>query len=82
MVNADDVRTILREIVDPEMNVSIVDQGGIKDIKIEQGVITVKLASNYAGTPLAEYLTDMIRQKIEVLPEVDKVEVVIAGPGE
>ena len=82
MVNSEDVRTILKEIVDPELNVSIVDQGAIRDIRIERGVITIKLASNYAGTPLAEYLTDMIRQKIEVLPEVDKVDVIIAGPGE
>lgn len=79
MIEADDLRSVLREILDPELNVSIVDQGMIKDIIINAGQVTIVASSSYVGTPMAEYLSDIIKQKIGALPEVDSVIVEFTG---
>jgi metal-sulfur cluster biosynthetic enzyme len=79
MLEADDIRGVLKEILDPELNISIVDQGMIKDININAGRVTIVASSSYAGTPMAEYLSDIIKQKIGALPEVDSVLVEFTG---
>jgi metal-sulfur cluster biosynthetic enzyme len=79
VLEAEDIRSVLKEILDPELNVSIVDQGMIKDININGGQVTIVASSSYVGTPMAEYLSDVIKQKIGALPEVDAVTVEFTG---
>jgi metal-sulfur cluster biosynthetic enzyme len=79
MILPDDIRTILKEVVNPELNVSIVDEGIVKEIRIEETKINISLSYRYAGTPLAEYFTSIIKQKIEALQGVDIVTVEFTG---
>lgn len=79
MITQDDIRSMLREVVNPELNVSIVDEGIVKDIRVEETKITIIISYRYAGTPLAEYFTDMIKQKIEAMSGVDSVAVEFTG---
>jgi metal-sulfur cluster biosynthetic enzyme len=79
MLVAEDIRNVLREILDPELNISIVDQGMINDIIVIGGRVVIVASSSYAGTPMVEYLSEVIKQKIEALPEVDSVVVEFTG---
>jgi metal-sulfur cluster biosynthetic enzyme len=79
MITQDDIRGMLREVVHPELNVSIVDEGIVKDIRVEENKITIIISYRYAGTPLAEYFTGMIKQKVEALPGVDSIVVEFNG---
>lgn len=79
MITQDDIRSMLREVVNPELNVSIVDEGIVKEIRVEETKITIIISYRYAGTPLAEYFADMIKQKIEAMSGVDSVAVEFTG---
>ncbi len=79
MITQDDIRGMLREVVNPELNVSIVDEGIVKDIRVEEGKISIILSYRYAGTPLAAYFSDMIKQKAEAMPGIDSVTVEFTG---
>ncbi len=79
MILQDDIMTILKEIVNPELNVSIVDEGIVKEIRIEEGKIGIILSYRYAGTPMASYFSSLITQKVETLPGVDSVTVEFTG---
>lgn len=75
MITKEDILSALKGVVDPELGVDVVELEMIKEIKIEDGKVKIKVATNYAGTPLAEYLLDNIKQKVDALPEVREVEV-------
>lgn len=79
MITQDDIRSMLREVVNPELNISIVDEGIVKDIRVEETKVTIIISYRYAGTPLAVYFSDMIRHKVEALPGVDSVVVEFNG---
>jgi metal-sulfur cluster biosynthetic enzyme len=79
MILQDDIMVILKEVVNPELNVSIVDEGIVKEIRIEETRITINLSYRYAGTPLAEYFSSLIKQKVEAMPGVDTVTVEFTG---
>ncbi|MDD5492678.1 MAG: iron-sulfur cluster assembly protein [bacterium] len=79
MILQDDIMSILKEIVNPDLSVSIVDEGIVKEIRIEGGKITIILSYRYAGTPLASYFSSLITQKVEVLQGVDNVTVEFTG---
>lgn len=79
MITQDDIRSILREVVNPELNVSIIDEGIVEDVRVEEPKVTIIISSRYAGTPLAEYFSDMIKQKVETISGVDSVVVEFTG---
>jgi metal-sulfur cluster biosynthetic enzyme len=79
MILQDDVMSILKEVVNPELNVSIVDEGIVKEIRIEETKIYIILSYRYAGTPMAAYFNSLITQKIEALQGVDSVTVEFTG---
>ena len=79
MIFQDEIRAILKEVVNPELNVSIVDEGIVKDIRVEDTRISIILSYRYAGTPLAEYFSSLIKQKIEAMQGVDSVTVEFTG---
>jgi len=79
MITQDDIRSMLREVINPELNISIIDEGIVKDIRVEKNKITIVISYRYAGTPLAVYFSDIIKQKVEALPGVDSVAVEFNG---
>lgn len=54
---ADDVRAALRNVYDPEIRKPITDLGMVKDVTIEDGVVTVEVYLTVAGCPLKETIT-------------------------
>ena len=79
MITQDDIRGMLREVVNPELNISILDEGIVKDIRIEENKITIIISYRYAGTPLAVYFSNIIKQKAESMPGIESVVVEFTG---
>ena len=79
MVAQEDIRTLLLEVPDPELPVSIVDLGLVEDIRIErvetQCNVHVSLLPTFVGCPALEVIARDVRDKINRMPEVILCEV-------
>lgn len=65
----------LREVTDPEIGLSIVDLGFIKEVLIQEDEIRIKMVLTVPGCPLANYLLFTVREKVEAIAEGKKVTV-------
>ena len=65
----------LREVTDPEIGISIVDLGFIKDVLILEDEIRIKMVLTVPGCPLANYMLFTVREKAEAMAEGKKVTV-------
>lgn len=57
----------LEEVIDPELNISIVDLGLIYDIKIRKNQIKIKMTLTTIGCPLISIIEEDIKNKISEL---------------
>jgi ATP-binding protein involved in chromosome partitioning len=75
-MNADDVRHMLAGVLDPELRVSIVDLGMVRDVKVSpNGEVIVKVALTTAACPLRGQIATDVSSKVSGLPGVTKVDV-------
>ena len=75
MVSQDQVLTKLRECLDPELNVNIVDLGLIYGVSIEGSHIQVLMTMTTPGCPLDSYFVKDITDKLKRLKGVSDVAV-------
>lgn len=76
MEREDEVREALRDVLDPEVGIDIVDLGLIKDIIIlNDDTVEVDMVLTSQACPLVSHLTDQVRRRVEGLHGVGKVEV-------
>jgi len=54
----------LREVMDPEMPISVVDMGLIVDLAERDGVVEIKLTLTAMGCPAMEFIMDDIRARL------------------
>src|SRR5215510_6989625 len=72
----DDVRGILRGVIDPELHASIVDLGMVDDVRVaDDGRVTVTVALTTAGCPLRVQIKRDVESKIRGLRGVTAVDV-------
>lgn len=57
----------LEEVIDPELNISIIDLGLIYDIKIKEKKIIIKMTLTTIGCPLISVIEEDIKNKISEL---------------
>jgi ATP-binding protein involved in chromosome partitioning len=70
----DDVRGVLRGVIDPELGSDIVDLGMVDDVVVEpSGAVAVTIALTTAGCPLRAQLQHDIVARVESLPGVTGV---------
>jgi metal-sulfur cluster biosynthetic enzyme len=72
-VTADDVLAALRDVVDPEWPVSIVDMGLVCGVDVADGAVRVTLTFTSTACPCMEMITDDIRERVRRLPGVREV---------
>jgi ATP-binding protein involved in chromosome partitioning len=74
--SVDDVRGILAGVLDPELNVGIVDLGMVKEIDVgPDGDVRVKVALTTAACPLRGQIGTDVKAKVAGLPGVGTVSV-------
>ena len=71
----DEVRNLLRAVIDPELGDNIVDLGMAGDIAMEDGVVTIGVKLTIRGCPLRAQIQKDIRSRLEVHPWVTKVKI-------
>ncbi len=76
MISRPDVVEVLRQIVDPEMGLNVVDTGLIFGIDTEGGRVKVVMTMTTPACPITGYLTGEVETALcERLPGVQAVEV-------
>lgn len=67
----------LREVMDPEMPISVVDMGLIVDLTQHDGIVDLKLTFTAMGCPAMEFIMDDIRERLLQEPGVQQVNIEI-----
>lgn len=73
------VRSLLYNVIDPELGVNIVDLGLIYEVKIDEpaGGVAIDMTLTTPGCPLSGYMDDQIRAQMAQLPQVRDVSIEI-----
>lgn len=71
----EDVFEMLRGVVDPELQLNIVDLGLVYDAKVEGGTVTVQMTLTSPGCPYGPMLVENVQDVVRLLKGVKKVEV-------
>lgn len=69
------ILTILKDIIDPESGMNIVDIGMIKDVIVTDNHVDIRLILTSEKCPMIEYLTDQIKFKLININGIDIVDV-------
>jgi serine O-acetyltransferase len=72
-----DIRQALREVIDPEVGVNVVDLGLIKEITSNGNGVEVRMVLTSPACPLAGYLVDQVRRQVRRVTNGSPVEVVL-----
>lgn len=78
MITKEQVMEALKEVIDPEIGVSLVEMNLIKDVLIEGDKVKVKMTLTTPGCPLANQLVGDVKRKVESLEGVKEAEVKLA----
>ncbi|MFM8794928.1 MAG: Mrp/NBP35 family ATP-binding protein [Acidimicrobiales bacterium] len=71
----DDVRNLLRAVIDPELGSNIVDLGMVDGVTLADGTVTIGVKLTIRGCPLRAQIQKDIRSRLEVHPWVTKVKI-------
>jgi metal-sulfur cluster biosynthetic enzyme len=61
----DEVRTALREVIDPEIGLNVVDLGLVYRIAIEEGHVRIEMTMTTPACPLGEVIADDAVAKVK-----------------
>jgi len=68
-------RACLREVLDPEIPISLVDLGLIYGIEVDRGTVRVRVTFTATACPCMEFIKEDITDRLEREPWVDGVEI-------
>jgi metal-sulfur cluster biosynthetic enzyme len=74
----DDLEEAMRDVVDPELGINVVDLGLLYDIRAEGGVATLDMTLTSAACPLTDVIEDQTRAALTTGPDgglVDDVKI-------
>ncbi len=76
MKREEEIREALRDVLDPEVGIDIVDLGLIKDITIhDDGTVEINMVLTSQVCPMVSHLIEQIRRRVEGLRGIRQVEV-------
>jgi serine O-acetyltransferase len=76
MPTEEEIRSALRPVIDPEIGLSVVDLGMIRQVRIDEaGRVEIGMVLTAPFCPLAGYLAEQVRQAAASVPGVSEVEV-------
>ena len=74
-MNAADVRAWLKDVLDPELPISIIDMGLIYDVRIDGRAVELDITFTATACPCADFIMDDIRTRLLQEPACDKVQI-------
>lgn len=77
MPTEQEIREALRSVTDPEIGMSVVDLGMIREVAIEGDAVEIKMVLTAPFCPLANFITDQVRQAAAAVPGVKEVKVTL-----
>ena len=75
MASREEVRTALKQVLDPEIGLPIEDIGMLKDIAVQDGTVIVDVLITIEGCPLKDRIDHDVKSAVMPLPGVERVEV-------
>jgi metal-sulfur cluster biosynthetic enzyme len=75
MSAAEDVREALKEVLDPEYPISLVDLGLIRGIEVDSSTARVKLTYTCMGCPAMDMIQDDVRDRLLQMDGIDEVNI-------
>lgn len=69
------ILTALKDVIDPEIGMNIVDIGMIKDVVVKDAHVDINIILTTKSCPTVEYLNDQIKLKVMSINGVDSVDV-------
>jgi ATP-binding protein involved in chromosome partitioning len=79
MVQMTEIESALQRVIDPELGSDIVDLGMVKDVKIDGGHVTVRVALTIAACPLRDQIESEVTRKLKTVPGVEAVTIEIGA---
>lgn len=73
MPTAKQVLDALRDVLDPEYPVSVVDLGLVRGVEVQDGVVWVRITFTSLGCPCVELIQEDIRRAVLTLEGVRQV---------
>ena len=73
----DRVREALRDVVDPELGLNIVDLGLVYDVRVQGAHVEVDLSMTTPSCPLGEYIAGDARERLLAVEGVTSVDVAL-----
>ncbi len=67
--NVADIEEALRDVIDPELGVNVVDLGLVYGIAIDQGNVTIDMTLTSAACPLTDVIEDQAGTSLEGLAD-------------
>ncbi len=78
MLTEDAVRKVLRQVKDPELNISIVDLGLVYDVAVaEDGDVDIKMSLTSPGCPSGPEIVGDVQRTVKSLDGAQNVDVEI-----
>jgi metal-sulfur cluster biosynthetic enzyme len=76
MITREQVQEKLREVLDPEMGLNIIDLGLVYDIDIyDDNNVIINMTLTSPGCPIAPILMAQVEEAVRKIPEVKRVSV-------
>ncbi len=69
------VRGLLRDVIDPELGLDIVELGLLRSVEIADGAVRVRFTVTTPACPLSSYIEDEIRACLWQLPGVRDLDI-------
>jgi metal-sulfur cluster biosynthetic enzyme len=73
----DHVMEALREVLDPEYPISVVDMGLVRGVEIDGATVRVRLTYTSMGCPCMDMIQDDVRDRLLRMEGVERVELQI-----
>ena len=77
MPTEEQIREALRPVVDPEMGISVVDLGMIREVEVEGDAVEIKMVLTTPFCPLAGMITEQVREAAAGVEGVEEAEVTL-----
>jgi metal-sulfur cluster biosynthetic enzyme len=75
MVTNEDVREALKEVLDPEYPISLVDLGLIRGIEVDGSTARIKLTYTCMGCPATDMIQEDLRDRLLRMEEIEDVDI-------